>query len=144
MRGLAALALLAICGIASFGGPLPGKPDPPKPLPKEIVEAWERGGMSSGWMPVGDGFLQYSARKKGVLGDLLAFDFPWREGVLPKLPAPQAGFGLSLSVSEAPDACMKELAGLKSLLALGLVGTKVKDAGVAELREALPGCVIFP
>jgi hypothetical protein len=33
---------------------------------------------------------------------------------------------------------LKELAGLKSLQTLDLAGTKVMDAGVAELRKALP------
>ena len=34
------------------------------------------------------------------------------------------------------------MAGLKSLTSLNLNGTKVKDAGVAELQKALPKCKI--
>ena len=38
------------------------------------------------------------------------------------------------------DAGLKQLAGLKELKLLFLQGTKVTDAGVAELQKALPGC----
>jgi hypothetical protein len=37
---------------------------------------------------------------------------------------------------------VKELAGLKSLLSLELINTKVTAAGAAELRKALPNCKI--
>jgi hypothetical protein len=40
------------------------------------------------------------------------------------------------------DAGLKGLAELKGLQWLGLVGTQVTDAGVAELQKALPGCKI--
>jgi internalin A len=40
------------------------------------------------------------------------------------------------------DAGLKELSGLKSLQSVVLFGTKVTDAGVAELQKALPACRI--
>jgi hypothetical protein len=40
------------------------------------------------------------------------------------------------------DMGLKELAGLKSLQALYLNRTQVTDAGLKELRKALPGCDI--
>ena len=52
--------------------------------------------------------------------------------------------------SEAPthpprgtDAGLKELAGLKSLQSLYFVATPVTDAGLKEMRKALPGCRII-
>ena len=76
----------------------------------------------------------------------------WRPGVLGRLPLPQQEFGLSLpqatnaglrelaemdflqllDLSQAPvtDAGLKELAGLKSLKTLYLSGTQVTDAGL--------------
>jgi len=40
------------------------------------------------------------------------------------------------------DAGLKELISLKNLQTLLLGGTQVTDAGVVELRKALPKCVI--
>ena len=37
---------------------------------------------------------------------------------------------------------MNELAGLKHLPSLNLIGTQVTDAGYKELKEALPKCEI--
>jgi hypothetical protein len=42
----------------------------------------------------------------------------------------------------AAPRCLKELAGLKGLHTLDLRFTKVTDAGLKELRKALPGCQI--
>jgi len=41
------------------------------------------------------------------------------------------------------DAGLKELAKFKHLASLTLCETKVTDAGVAALQEALPKCFIF-
>ena len=50
---------------------------------------------------------------------------------------------LSLTFCEGvTDAGLKELAGLKGLRKLYLFGTKVTDAGVADLQKALPDCKI--
>ena len=40
------------------------------------------------------------------------------------------------------DAGLKELAELKSLQSLNLGDTQVTDAGVEDLRKALPACAI--
>jgi internalin A len=40
------------------------------------------------------------------------------------------------------DAGLKELAGMKGLQSLELYGTKVTDAGAAELQKALPTLTI--
>jgi internalin A len=50
---------------------------------------------------------------------------------------------LGLASTKVTDAGLKELAGLKSLQSLVLVGTKVTPTGVAELRKALPKLLIL-
>ena len=40
------------------------------------------------------------------------------------------------------DAGLKELAPLKDLAMLNVFGTRVTDAGVRELKKALPGCQV--
>ncbi len=40
------------------------------------------------------------------------------------------------------DAALKELTGLKELWGLSLTNTKVTEAGVEELKKALPKCEI--
>ena len=42
------------------------------------------------------------------------------------------------------DAGAKELLALKGLTYLDLTRTQVTDAGMKELRKALPGCSILP
>jgi len=50
---------------------------------------------------------------------------------------------LDLSSNRAiTDAGLKELFGLTSLQSLSLAGTKVTDAGLKELKKALPECKI--
>lgn len=41
-----------------------------------------------------------------------------------------------------PDADLAQLEGLKNLETLILLGTLATDAGVAQLKKALPGCTI--
>jgi hypothetical protein len=46
---MAAVAVLATCGLADAGPP-PANNDPPNPLPKPMVEAWKKAGAEVGWM----------------------------------------------------------------------------------------------
>ena len=168
--GLAALAVLATCGLISFADPPPAKNDPPQPLSEETVQAWKKAGAHVGWVsvnPDGGYFPEFYSEKRGRAGEVPAFGFPaWTAGVLPRLPVPGAAFGLNLWDTGVTDAGLKDLAGLKSLQSLALGGTpvtdaglkelagltslqslylydtKVTDAGVAELQKALPGCEI--
>jgi hypothetical protein len=80
--------------------------------------------------------LQLLPEKKGAAGDLPAFKLSlWKDGLLPKLPAPAAAFGLDLFGSKVKDVGLKELAGLKNLQALNLRLNFVSDAGMKELAE---------
>jgi len=45
--------------------------------------------------------------------------------------------------TQIADAGLVHLTGLPALKILGLTGTQVTDAGVAELQKALPNCRIF-
>jgi hypothetical protein len=47
---LAALAVLASCGLGVFADAEPDKKDAPKPLPPETVKAWRDAGAHVGWM----------------------------------------------------------------------------------------------
>src|ERR1017187_1716122 len=122
---LAALAVLACCGLGGCSDPKPKTPaaentDAPKSLPREIVKAWRDAGAegSDGEMPT---FTLKSPQ----------------EGVLAKLPDPGVPFELRLV--DATDAGLKGLAGLKSLQRLQLLRsaenlkTQVTDAGLKEL-----------
>jgi hypothetical protein len=76
-------------------------------------------------------------------GAVPAFSFrDWKSGVIAKLPAPNAPFGLDLVSTRVTDGGLKELAPLKNLTTLKLRETKVTDVGVAELRKALPNCKV--
>src|SRR5262249_49853741 len=87
VRGMAALAVLATCGLAGFAHP-PGDQDPLKPLPEEVAKAWRDAGAEVGWLGANKGFFLPAVRpeKKGLRGDLPAFRFlGWKEGLLAKL-----------------------------------------------------------
>src|SRR5262245_40358490 len=111
--GMAPLALLVTC-------PLRGAAGPPPPLPQGLVTAWQEAGATVGWMrPDRYGYFSFLAEHEGKARDLPAFRFSsWREGLLAKLPAPEAGFGLDLRGTQVTDAGLKALAGLKHLQAL--------------------------
>ena len=82
--------------------------------------------------------------EKPEAGAIPAFRFlKWKDGVVAKLPVPEAPIGLDLSKTELMDAGLKELANLKNLTSLSLCDTKVTDAAVEELQKALPKCLIF-
>src|SRR5205085_58971 len=97
--------------------------------------AWEKAGAKAGWMRINQfGFVDIINSKESKPGDLPTFAFPsWKDGVLPKLPAPEGPFGLYLFRTPITDAGLKELTGLKQLQALYLGGTQVTDAGLKEL-----------
>jgi hypothetical protein len=142
---LAALAVLATCGLCVAAGAPPVNNAPPKPLPGAIVAAWKKAGAQPGWMRVARvGVSRFRPQEEGMAGDLPALRFSrWRAGVLAALPAPAGAFGLGLVGTRVTDAGLKELARLKRLQALDLGRTKVTDAGLKELRRALPGCRVI-
>src|SRR5262245_40517637 len=123
--GMAALAMLLTCGFSGFADQPPAKKDAPKPLPKEIIEAWKTAGAEIGWIRVDKyGWAYFVPEENGVAGDLAAFRFSvWKQGTLEKLPAPAAAFGLDLGLTQATDTGLKELARLKNLHSLNLAST---------------------
>ena len=50
---------------------------------------------------------------------------------------------INLSYAPVTDAGLEDLAGLKRLTVLVLLGTRVTEAGVKDLRAALPRCEIM-
>src|SRR5690348_292891 len=96
---LAAMAVVASCGLSVFVGAGPDKKDVPKPLRPEIVKAWRDAGAKVGWMKMySNGFVNLSFQEKDEGGAFPAFAlFKWKEGVLAKLPDPGAAFGLYLA-----------------------------------------------
>jgi len=127
--GITVLAIMATQALATFTA------EPPQPLPRETIEAWKEAGGQVGWMRVEKyGSLKLLPEKEGAAGDLPAFAFStWKDGLLPKLPAPAAAFGLNLMGSQVRDVGLKDLAGLKNLRALNLRFNQVSDAGLKEL-----------
>src|SRR5438132_7315058 len=132
VRGMAALAMLAVCALSGTAGPAPGKKGPRVALPAEIVTAWKKAGAEVGWMR--EGTFAFVPEKEGVDGDLPAFRFSLlKKGLLAKLPAPAAAFGLDLRETPTTDAELKELAGLENLQTLSLSENQVTDAGLKGL-----------
>lgn len=131
LRGVAVAAFCFLLGPAGCGRQ-ERKAPPPSPLPNDVVWAWEYSGATLGWTNTDDyvGF----ARKERAPGADPAFTFKvWRDGVIPKLPAPAKPFGLFLASTSVTDAGLKDLAGLRNLHTLGLFDTQVTDAGLKEL-----------
>ncbi|MEI6325503.1 MAG: hypothetical protein WCO91_08640, partial [Gemmataceae bacterium] len=116
--GMAVLLLLAGGTLASFKmAEQRPKQDPPQPLPKEIVTVWEKAGATPGWLGLdSEGNLGFQEKATGLTDEVPGFQFGvWRDGIVAKLPAPAAPFGLNLSGTKVTDAGLKELAGLKNL-----------------------------
>jgi internalin A len=110
---------------------------PFRAIEKKTKAAWREAGAEVGWMRADKfGELQFLPENKDMAGDLPAFKFStWKDGLLAKLPAPAAAFGLDLYMGGfyVTDAAMKELAGLKNLQILNLDSTSVTGAGLKEL-----------
>jgi Leucine-rich repeat (LRR) protein len=60
---------------------------------------------------------------------------------LPKLK--NLTYTLNLSFTQITDASIKELAKLKNLKNLTLMNTQITDTGAAELKKAMPNCIIL-
>ncbi|MDW8036595.1 MAG: leucine-rich repeat domain-containing protein [Thermoguttaceae bacterium] len=123
-----------------------GRSDSAQPLPPEIVQAWTQAGAQVGWMArVGGGSLAFKPTKEKLLEDvpdfikreveiLPAFRFEyWQAGLIRKLPAPPAPFGLALSGSGILDEGLEELVGFQRLQVLDLESTRITDAGLEHL-----------
>ena len=129
---------------------------PARDLPPEVVAAWVAAGAKVGWMVPSQRYLQFAEKRE----DLPAMAVPafwiqdYHEGMLARLPTPAQAFGLSLTDGKNPyrrwhprerpsmreldewqvtDASMKDIASLKQLTALNLLGTKITDARLKEL-----------
>lgn len=136
------MALVLVGGSGGYAAP-PDTKELPKPLPDTVVKAWKDAGATVGWMTVdASGTLTFV--EKPEAGAVPAFRFAkWKDGVVSKLPAPEAAFGLDLAKTDLTDTGLKELTGLKHLTSLALCETKVTDDAVEALRKALPKCFIF-
>ncbi len=140
---LAALAVLASCGLDVYAGADADKKEAPKPLPPEIVQTWRDAGANVGWMNMNLHLNRHMFEAEGEARAMPVFQFSeWEEGVLLKLPDPGgAPFGLCLNLTKVTDAGLKELAGLKSLQALYLAGngreaeTQLTDTGLKALAS---------
>jgi hypothetical protein len=136
------MALALVGGSVGFAA-RPDAKELPKPLPDAVVKAWKDAGATVGWMVVDESGALTFVEKPGA-GAVPAFRFAkWKDGVVSKLPAPGAPFGLDLAKTDVTDAGLKELTSLKHLTSLALCETKVTDAAVEALRKALPKCFIF-
>src|SRR5271166_5945068 len=133
---LAALAVLASCGLGVFAGAGADKKEAPKPLPPNIVKAWGDAGAHVGSMKMSrDGFVVFRFWEPGEAGARPAFLFiKWKEGALAKLPDPGTAFGLRLNGMQITAAVLKELTALKKLQALHVDSApSVTNAGLKEL-----------
>lgn len=106
-------------------------------LPKEVEEAWSKAGAFVGWMGPrkADNFMTYTRNLDELdpARAVPAFQPRWKDGMLAALPFPTKPFGLSIRASSVTDQSLKELAGLKELVALDLGNQKVTDLGLKDL-----------
>lgn len=117
------------------------KKEVPKPLPKEVTEAWKKVGVRSGWCEATDqlDFIPAELLKQNEspeAGWLPLFKVEnWKEGLFKALPVPKMPFAISIGFTELTDSGMKELAKFDQLAALTLRRTKVTDTGLKELAN---------
>src|SRR5262245_19405938 len=116
-------SVLVLCMFVLSGSLLqaddPPKKEVPKPLPKEIVAAWEKVGAKAGWSEV-DKYgrsVFHPAETPPQAGWLPVFVIVyWKEGVLEELPAPDTAFELHLDSRKYNTYIRKEMdGGLKEL-----------------------------
>src|SRR5580692_5183895 len=101
---LAVLAVLASGGLNVFAGADADKKEAPKPLPREIVKAWRGIGANVGWMKMDLGDNRPTFQVEGEIRVTTVFQFSgWKEGVLAKMPDPEAPFGLCLNLTKMTD-----------------------------------------
>lgn len=99
----------------------PSWPKGKNALPADVVAGREKAGAAVGSIQLDAFGIRTFVKGGGKAGDVPTFRFApwlWKDGVVPKLPAPAVPFGLYLN------------------------STKVTDAGLKDLRKALPGCRI--
>jgi hypothetical protein len=135
----AAVTLLCLCAATACA-------QAPKELDLKVVEAWKKAGAIVGWYGQdrtfgGWRFLEAEPKDPAAL-PAFHWGSNFKHGVILKLPAPSVPFALDLGLAHVADAGLKEVAGLKRLKYLHLAGTKVTDAGVADLGQALPKLTI--
>jgi Leucine-rich repeat (LRR) protein len=110
----------------------------PKPLPNNIIFAWEKAGAQFGWLNLdeqGEEYLTVGSLT-GQPGEIPEFNFSfqrWTPGVFGQLPAPNQNFGLDLSASDISDTDLVELSRFTHLQILNLTSTQVTDAGLKQL-----------
>src|SRR5581483_3186324 len=109
--------------------------DQPTPLEGDTVGIWAKAWAQIGWVrPDGSRFFEFLPETKGKTGDLPAFKFfRCEDGVLTKLPPPNAPFALDLSKTKITDKSIKDLAALKNLQSLNISYTKITDASLKQL-----------
>jgi hypothetical protein len=131
--------MLVLVGWLVLGSGSARADEGPKPLPHDVVKAWEKAGAEVGWLGPDlelSTYLRFTAKLENLDAARAVPAFKvkvWREGLLAKLPAPGKPFGLRLGGTEVTDAGLKELAGLKKLSSLSLGATGVTDAGLKDL-----------
>jgi internalin A len=126
------LIVLTVC--LTGGSARADEPKVPKPLPKEITDAWVKAGAEVGWMNHDRWTVLSITHQIGRPGDMpvLAFE-KWPGEAILKLPCPDEPFLLDLSLAGVNNARLKEVAGLKKLKALSLVRAEVNAEGINEL-----------
>jgi len=114
--GLAVVIVIAVPGLASAQ-------EPPRPMPKEIIDAWWAAGF------------RYYAPSDTKPGDLPRFELGlWLgEEAFAKVPLSEQPFGLSIGFRFTKDSALQGLARLKSLQALHLRDARLRDADMKHL-----------
>jgi hypothetical protein len=109
----------------------------PKPLPPEIVKAWQAAGATVCWAGIDESYctpFYFRIARIGKVGEVPAFscsNVP--EDALDKLPDPKRAFAMNLWGTPITGEGLLRLAGLTSLQILQLGDTPVSDADLKHL-----------
>src|SRR5262245_60386683 len=117
---LGTLACIALSAVTSHAAE---PKETGKLLAKDVSGDWEKAGAKSGWMGANaEGYYLFQTDQSGLTNPIPAFRFyTLKPGVVAKLRAPAAPFGLDLSLFHISGEVLKEFAALKNLRALNLI-----------------------
>jgi Leucine-rich repeat (LRR) protein len=109
---------------------------PPKPLPIDVIKAWEDAGAVAGWISLEFGAPPaFREGAEGRDGEIPGFRLiKWKRGLLKEVPNPDRAFGIVLRADEIVDSDLKDLSQLPSVRYLDLNGrSRITAKGFKEL-----------
>jgi Leucine-rich repeat (LRR) protein len=133
MRVQMVVVLLLVLGGSTSVAQAPKK-ELPKPLPENLLNAWKEAGAQFAWSDVKmSTLLGVTDKPEPGAIPIFIFDNHRKEGVVAKLPIPDAPFGILFVNSSLTNSGLKELVQFKTLTRLEFLISPVTDTGLKEL-----------